>query len=252
MRLLLLTLLSYALTIDVNNANNQPAISAPAAQPSAETQPQSPQPQSNNTISSIEKANLLIANLDLLYINEQVKKCVSIENPAKFADCEPAIKDPIATCCRFYIEGQASLCFPIVNKYPALFKNAFIRDGFGIDCPILNNFSGSYNDTLINDKLHISPENAEIIYNNTQVIMDMAEASYNCTSIENPSSFASCSKAFDSPYAKCCYVSGSNGNVSINNCNAIPNASYKLLNEFYGQNSAKIDCGGSAFLENGH
>jgi hypothetical protein len=201
----------------------------------------------NNTISSTEMANLLTTNLELFYLNDQAKKCINTKDPKSFTDCEPAITDPKATCCRIYIPGSSSMCFPVNNKYPAFFKYSFTKDGYTIDCPLVNNYRGTYEDVLIKGRYSIKPEDAQIIFKNTSAIDD--ELAAKCSAIKSPNSYKSCASAIHSTRGRCCYVSGDNGNTRVNICNAIPNASFKVMSNFYSQANAKIDCG-SDLLEN--
>jgi hypothetical protein len=200
---------------------------------------------SENPISNTETVNLLTANLPLIYINDQVKKCVGTRSPKSYADCGSAITDPIASCCYMSLSGhRLNMCFPIPNQYPALFKNVYTKLGYSLDCPLINNYNGEYSDELI-DNYYIKPNDAQAIFNAGKTIVSLAGPFAKCTNIREPSSFDSCSRAINSPLAKCCYLTGHQGDKNVNICAGIPNETQHIMNWLYQQINVKMDCGES-------
>jgi hypothetical protein len=206
----------------------------------------------NKTNLIIDYANLITANFDYVYIVEQVVKCSGgIKDPVRYSDCEAAIIDPIATCCRVITPDNKSICLPVASKYPAYFKYSFIKANYTIDCPLLNEFNGSYNNTLIASNYSLSFNEALVLVNSTMIATDMPDPYFNCLSTKNPNSYESCSKAIDSPNAKCCYVRGVKGRYTANLCQGITNESYHIWKNLYeAQAGATLDCGSSNVNDN--
>jgi hypothetical protein len=198
----------------------------------------------SNGITMTETANMITTVMPLIYITDQVKKCTNVQNPTKYSDCQAAINDPSAQCCYLTVPGQVNLCSPAVTKYPALFKDAYQKQGYTIDCPILNDSKELYVDKIIGN---VSAEDAQTIVDSTKSITGLASASIACSNIAKPNSYDSCSSAITSNLAKCCYVSGTNGSATVNSCTTVPNASQKVLNRLYSELGAKLDCSGFYF-----
>jgi hypothetical protein len=196
----------------------------------------------SNDLTKTEIANIMTTIAPLIYIKDQVVECLSVKTPQSFSDCQSHIKDPRASCCHASISTLFSMCFPIPTEYPALYKDIFAKLGLATDCPLLNSFSGTYNDTLIGN-IKLDPDDAQTILNSAMASkINLTPIALKCADVKNPTSFESCSSAVNNTDLKCCYLSGKNGTDTVNTCMPVPIKAQKQMEGLFPQVGAKLEC----------
>jgi hypothetical protein len=197
---------------------------------------------SRSDLNKTETANLMTTITPLLYIKDQVMNCLSVKKPESYSDCGPMITDPRASCCYTNVSFLFRMCFPVPTDYPALYKHIFKKFGLSVHCPLINNFNGTYNDTLI-ENLKLTPEDAQYIMNSAyEAKTDLTPLALKCAEVSNPVSYDSCKSAIINPAIKCCYVNGKRGNDTVNTCMVIPEKAQKQMNDLFTQVGASLQC----------
>jgi hypothetical protein len=188
-----------------------------------------------------QTTSLIKAYMDLLYVTDQALNCLDIRNPQSSSDCKEAITNPIALCCRMISKSGQSGCYPISSQYLTLFSHTLAKAGYSLDCPS-NILIGTYRDVPLPSRFNISLTDAEKIYESHLNLITVDRQAYlNCVGIRNPNSYENCSHAIVSNNAKCCYGSGNGSRF----CTAVPNSTFKLLDNLFQQANVKRDCGTS-------
>jgi hypothetical protein len=191
-------------------------------------------------LTPIEKANLITSQIPLIYINDQVNNCTSIQNPDSYLNCQAAITEPIASCCHIQkSESSETACIAVPNDSADLYIDALTKLGYNYRCPVLNNPVTVYVDTMISK---LSASDVMRLVDASDPITDLYDMNQNCTSIRDATSYESCAAAINSIYAQCCYLNGSNGTYPIDTCVTIPNHSISVMSTLYAQVGSSIYC----------
>jgi hypothetical protein len=193
-------------------------------------------------ISDDQKAAMLTSALPLIYIKDQITACQNEKDPVGNSTCAPLILDPMASCCFATMSNSTTTinrCFAIPSDSPSLYNDTLARQGYTIDCDLINSFKGNLTFTTpLND------DDAYTVLVANNLLNQIPEPVKTCRAIQKPMAYEDCKAAIDHDLAQCCYMSGidSDGR-NAQTCEAIPNASENLLGGLYGLIEIEMTCG---------
>jgi hypothetical protein len=196
------------------------------------------QQNATGNVSDIMMANMLVADLPLLFHRDQMQACEDVRNPTGFASCQNAISDPIAQCC--YVKDMKA-CIGIPTASASLYKTIFQRENTVVDCPLIKNATiMTGGETLMTNA--ITKDEATRLVRSIRNVKLPEDDGERCSSVNNPTGVEMCSKAFRNNQAKCCLFKGNNGTNSASFCNFVPNDAFGLYSKLYGSAKINITC----------
>jgi hypothetical protein len=201
-----------------------------------------PQKSIGNPVTDTEALNFVITYYPLIFV-KQVSDCALVNNPKSPSDCDSVIIDERASCCYVSLPGQLNTCTAIPTSHPQLYKHVYEKLGITLDCPLINNLNGPYNDTLIGHPL-LPVEDAQTLVNNALETFELISPSQNCLRVADPVSSHSCSAANKHSKLKCCYLYGkdSDGIESVNTCIPVPTYSVNIYQKLLSYTGPNVVC----------